>query len=249
MKRSGKLPELNDHQAQGLARLFSPSLPHVISVFSRQETPVLSDLIHSSIEWFARDGFRVLLVESNATFPVVSPLFKWDARKSLASQILPWQDCQVLHAPECQSGNREIVDAARGEFDIVLFDGRYWHEAAVSIADDVPQTIILWVNDDQAKAAYAVLKAMKDSPGNQNFLLVSDGAKQVAQAATRFLKMPFLTADKHDRVWHNCHGHPETSSNTLSGIPDLARYVARILGRRDNEATNTNHARNHQQQQ
>jgi hypothetical protein len=90
---------------------------------------------------------------------------------------------------------------------------------------------------------------MKDLPGKQKFLLVSDGAKEVAQAATRFLKMPFLAADRHDRMWHNCHGHPETSSNTLSGIPDLPRYVARILDRRDNEAINTNHARNHQQQQ
>jgi len=240
---------LSDHQAQGLGRLFSSRQPHVISVLRRSDTPDSTALIHALIEWFARDGFRVLLVESSASTLVVSPLFKWDARKSLASQALPRHDCQVLLATDCQSGSREIVDAARGEFDIVLFGGQYWHEAAVSIECDMPQTVILCVNEDQAKAAYAVLKAMKNSPATQEFLLVSDGAKQVAQAATRFLKMPFLTADKHHQVWRNCDGRLETSSNTLSGIPDLVLYVDRILGRRDNEATITNHARSHQQQQ
>lgn len=155
----------------------------------------------------------------------------------------------MLLAPGGKAGDREITEAAKGEFDIVIYAGQYWQKAEVMIDADMVQSIVLWVDDNHEQAAFAVLKALQEASAPQEYLLVAEGAEQVAQAASKFLKMPFLVADTHDKVWHNCHGRSETSSDTLSLTPDLVRYVARILGRRDNEATITNHARNHRKQQ
>lgn len=126
---------------------------------------------------------------------------------------------------------------------MVIFGGDYWQETEVALDTGVSQTLILLMSEQQADTGYALMKGLHEIPAPLEILLAGKGAHRVAQAAFHFLKMPFSAADTLEQVWHIRHAAAQTSSNTLSVSPDLPLYVARILNRRDREASIKNHAR------
>jgi hypothetical protein len=207
------------------------------------ESPELAEFPALLAEMLAQHGRQVLLVQSRPASSDCHPLFQWDASRPLASQVTSTAERHLLLAPHCKAGDRVIVEAAAGNFDVVIFGGDYWQEAEVTLDSGAPQTLILLMSEMQADAGYALVKGLHEIPVQLEILMAGKGAHHVAQAAFRFLKMPFSAADTLEQVWHIRHASAQTSSNTLSTGPDLPLYVARILNRRDGEASFKNHAR------
>lgn len=170
------------------------------------------------------------------------PLFRWDAARPLIQQLTAVDGHQLLFAPGCRAGDRAIVQAAADlklGIDLVLFAGsRFTHEEA-ALETAAGQTLVLLLDEAHVDAAYALVKGIQESPAAIDILLAGAGGDRVAQAAQRFLKMTISSAAEADAVWHIRHAGTSTSSNTLSGCPELPRYVARILNWRGPEAQST----------
>jgi hypothetical protein len=236
-----------DHQAQGLRRLFSHSTaPATISILSACGSQARESFSADLARALSGNGRRVLRVESRLPSMEYRPLFRWDATRPLMQQVTAVDGHELLFAPGCTAGDRAIVQAAadlKEGIDLVLFGGsRYTHqEAALETA--AGQTLVLLLADAHANAAYALVKGVSELPAAMDILLAGAGGDRIAQAAERFLKMTISSAAESDAVWHIRHAGTSTSSNTLSGCPELPRYVARILNWRGPEAKlTTSHA-------
>lgn len=194
---------------------------------------------------FADSGNRTLAVLPRPTMTDCRPLFQWNASRPLSVQITPMAQSHLLLAPDCQAGDRDVVDAAAGQFDVVLFGLDDWLDGIVRLETATAQHLLILVDANQTAPAYALLKALHENKEACDWpvLLAGAGAEAVSQAAARFLNLAFSRADQVEEVWQIRHAALQTSSNTLTVCPDFPHYVARILRWRAPEATITNHAR------
>lgn len=238
---------MNDHQAQGLTRLFSrDKQPVVVSVFAPAATNVFDDFPADLARIASQHCWRVLQVNAQPTLLDFRPLFQWQATKPLKLQTAEIDNGLMLFAPGCKSGEAEIVRAAADAglgLDMVLFGGLCYSLEGAEMEACTAQALILLVNEANADACFAFVKCVTGLSVAMDMLLAGEGSDRVAQAVQRFLKLPVSLADNVGRVWHIRHAVAQTSSNTLSECPDLPRYVARILNRRGTEAKSiTSHA-------
>lgn len=231
---------MNDHQAQGLRRLFSRGMkPAVVSVFVPSVTKAFNDFSESLAQISSRHGWHVLQVNPLAASLGIRPLFQWDRTKALIQQTSEIDGRMMLYAPGSMGGEGAIVQAAMDSgkgFDLMLFGGFLYSLEEAALDGTTSQTLVLLVDEDSCEACYAFVKTVNELPTAMDILLAGAGASHVAQAAQRFLKLPFSLADDAGQVWHIRHAVTQSSSNTLSRCPDLPRYVARILNRRGPEA-------------
>lgn len=231
---------MNDHQAQGLRRLFSRGMkPAVVSVFVPSESKAFDDFSERLAQVSGQHGWHVLQVTPHAASLGFRPLFQWEATKPLMQQTTETDGHAMLFAPDCLAGEGAIVQAAADSaegLDLVLFGGFRYSLEGAALDGTTSQTLIILVDEGSADACHAFVKAVNGLPAAIDILLAGAGASRVAQAAQRFLKLPISSAEVADQVWHIRHATAQTSSDTLSGCPDLPRYVARILNRRGLEA-------------
>lgn len=213
--------------------------PAVVSVFAPSESKAFDDFPANLARVSNQHGWHVLQVTPHAASPGFRPLFQWEATKPLMRQTSEIDGRAMLLAPGSRAGDGAIVQAAAdsGEgLNLVLFgDFRYSLEVA-ALDETTSQTLILLVDEESSEACYAFAKTVSGLPVAIDILLAGAGADRVAQAAQRFLKLPVSVAEEAGPVWLIRHAAAQTSSNTLSGCPDLPRYVARILNRRGPEA-------------
>ena len=213
--------------------------PAVVSVFVPSVTKAFNDFSESLAQVSSRHGWQVLQVNPQAALLGFRPLFQWDASKPLMQQTTEIDGRTLLYAPVSMAGEGAIVQAAVDSgkgFGLILFGGFRYSLEEAALDGTTTQTLVLLVDEDSSEACYAFVKAVNGLLTAIDILLAGVGASHVAQAAQRFLKLPISLADDAGQVWHIRHAATQTSSNTLSGCPDLPRYVARILNRRGPEA-------------
>jgi len=213
--------------------------PAVVSVFVPSESKAFDDFPASLAQVSNQHGWHVLQVTPCATSLGFRPLFQWEAAKPLMQQTSKIDGRTMLFAPGCLAGEGAIVQAAAdsGEgLNLVLFGGFRYSPEEAALDGTTSQSLILLVDEGSSEACHAFVKAVSGLPVAMDILLAGAGASRVAQAVQRFLKLPISSAEVADQVWLIRHAAAQTSSNTLSGCPDLPRYVARILNRRGPEA-------------
>jgi hypothetical protein len=213
--------------------------PVVVSVFAPSESKAFDDFSERLARVSNQHGWHVLQVTPHAASLGFRPLFRWEASKPLMQQTTEADGHAMLFAPGCLAGEGAIVqataDSGKG-LNLVLFgDFRYSPEEA-ALDETTSQTLILLVDEGSSEACHAFVKAVNGLPVAMDILLAGAGASRVAQAVQRFLKLPVSVVEETGPVWLIRHATAQTSSNTLSGCPDLPRYVARILNRRGPEA-------------
>ena len=224
------------HQAQGLQRLFSSeAASRLVSVLATPNAPDSSDFVLALADALTRFDERVCLVDTRSghlsTRLGCRPLLPWQSSRAIESQIVAAGGHGLLFAPGCMAGEASIAAVAKtcGNFDIFLFDGGCFTLNEVPLEPATTQFLIVLLGKGDAEMAYALLKALKVLRSPVQVLLLGEQAEHLAQMAKNFLNETVASLNTGDDLCHIRNKIQETSSNTLTIVPNLSWVVSRIM--------------------
>ncbi len=223
------------HQAQGLQRLFSTeAAPRLVSVLATPNGPDTSEFVTALAETLVKQERQTWVVDSGAGNLSARlgcrPLLSFKQNRTLDSQVVRTGSFGLLNAVSCMAGDISIAEAAKScrNCDFIIFDGGRFTLTEAPLEPSTKQHVIVLLGRNDAEAAYALIKAIKETNSPARLLLLGEGTARLAQVINKYLKADIPALNLDTSLYQISNKPKETSSNTLTIVPNLGWVVSRI---------------------
>ncbi len=158
------------------------------------------------------------------------PLLPCQTSRPLETQVIDTGSHGLLYAPRCMAGDASIASAAKScsSFDVLLFDGGRFSLTEAAVEPATEQFIVVLFVKEDAETVFALMKTLNRLRSPARVMLIGEGAAHLAQSARQFgfRNVDFPKIDGGLSQINNTK--QETSSNTLTIVPNLGWVVSRI---------------------
>ena len=231
-----------EHQADGLIRLFQtdtqpPCILSLLAASRSEDSGLLALALAGALP-------SVCLVQTGhsrlSALLGCRILRSWQPGLDPDAQIITVQGYHLLHAPESQAGDAEVIAALSRckRYSHIVFDGGEFSPVAAPLDPHTRQTLLVSVHQLNMESGYALLKGLRLANSEAEVLLIGTGAERLAQLYSSLLGVDGLDCKMTVSVCQNSNTNAETSSNTLTTSSNLSWIVSRIQAKNHKRVAN-----------